>query len=225
MRLRHIKGSEELMEESPWVISLEGLEAQEASGEISRFADGLPLCLEIGTGKGGFILQNARLYPEKKFIGMERQASALVFAVKKAVKAEEEMLGKLENLRFLYGDADRITDYFLRSSVQVIYLNFPDPWPKARHEGRRLTSAAYLRKFSEILSPEGRIELKTDNRGLFDYSLGQLDPAGYHLETCTYDLHGEPALCQNNVMTEYERKFVAEGVPICKYAAVIKEEA
>ena len=207
MRLRHIKGAEERMEESPWVL-LPG-------DDISGITGGKPIRLEIGTGKGCFIIEQAIRHPEAFFVGMERQASALVYAVKKT----EAMTEPPENLRFFYGDAEYLEQYYPAGAIEVLYLNFSDPWPKKRHEGRRLPGRRYLQRFKGLLAPQGRIEFKTDNRDLFEYALEELPEAGYETLAVTFDLHSDPELSAGNIMTEYEKKFAAEGVPICKYIA------
>ena len=101
--------------------------------------------------------------------------------------------------------------------MERIYLNFSDPWPKDRHAKRRLTSGRFLGRFANILSDNGTIEFKTDNRDLFEYSLEELEPAGWKLMASTFDLHNDPVMCEGNIMTEYEEKFSAAGNPICKY--------
>ncbi len=199
------------MEESPRVLM--------PGDDTVSLAKERPLRLEIGTGKGNFIIEQAIRHPEAFFVGMERQASALVYAVKKA----EAMQEPPENLRFFYGDAEQLEQYFPEGSIETIYLNFSDPWPKKRHEGRRLPGRRYLQRFHGLLIPEGRIEFKTDNRELFDYALVELPEAGFETLDVTFDLHNDPELSRGNIMTEYERKFAAEGVPICKYTAKKKQ--
>ena len=113
-------------------------------------------------------------------------------------------------------DARLLPDIFEKGEVDKIYLNFSDPWPKARHAKRRLTSREFLARYDQILVPEGRVEFKTDNRPLFDFSLEEVEAAGWKLSASTYDLHRDPVLNEGNVMTEYEEKFSSMGNPICK---------
>jgi len=122
-----------------------------------------------------------------------------------------------QNVRFMCVDARNLTKIFSKGEVEGIYLNFSDPWPKDRHAKRRLESRQFLSLYDEILKPDGKIEFKTDNRALFDFSLEELEPAGWKAELVTYDLHKDPILMEGNVMTEYEEKFSSKGNPICKY--------
>ncbi len=195
------------MEESFWVLT--------PGDELLWISGDKPIRLEIGTGKGGFILAQAVQHPEAFFVGMERQASALIYAVKKAEAMEEAP----KNLRFFYGDAEYLEQYFPAGAIETIFLNFSDPWPKTRHEGRRLPGRRYLKRFKNLLIPEGTIEFKTDNRGLFEFGLEELPAAGYEAEYITFDLHSDPEGLAGNIMTEYEKKFVEAGTPICKYIA------
>ena len=163
-------------------------------------------------GKGQFLTQLARLHPEINYVGIERYTSVLLRAVEKLERQEE----KPENLLFICMDARELPEVFAESEVAKLYLNFSDPWPKDRHANRRLTSRQFLERYEKILTADGRVEFKTDNRGLFDFSLGEIEPAGWKLELSTYDLHADAKLMQGNVMTEYEEKFSAKGNPICK---------
>ena len=121
------------------------------------------------------------------------------------------------NLHFIRMDARDIGDYFPECSVDRIYLNFSDPWPKTRHAQRRLESEQFLRRFYPILKPGALIEFKTDNRELFDFALTEYDKAGFSLVYSTYDLHSDAEAMKDNIMTEYEKKFSAKGNRICKY--------
>lgn len=209
MRLRHIPGSEQEIEESPFVIH--NPEEHRGSWNIC-FGSAKPLRIEIGTGKGRFITAMAKETPEAAFLGIERYATVLLKAVAKAGKEN------LANLRFLCVDADTLADVFAPGEVDRIYLNFSDPWPKKHHAKRRLTSPAFLAIYEQILAPGGRIEFKTDNRGLFDYSADSFRACGWTLTAITYDLH-QSSMGIGNIMTEYEAKFSAKGNPICKLIA------
>ena len=206
MRLRNVRGSREHIAENKYVIK----EAEQYKGKwADLFGDHKPIHLEIGMGKGKFLMEMAKLHPEIHYIGIEKYSSVLIRALE---KMEEE---PLDNIHFLRMDAEYIQQYFEKGEVEEIYLNFSDPWPKDRHAKRRLTSRKFLARYKEILKEEGKVIFKTDNRGLFDFSLEEVKEAGWTLDLCTFDLHHIEYL-EGNVMTEYEEKFVAKGNPICK---------
>ena len=146
------------------------------------------------------------------YIGIEKYSSVLV----RAVEMTEDFEGK--NLRLIRMDAEDIENVFEKGEVSRIYLNFSDPWPKDRHAKRRLTSVRFLERYDNILTSDGRIVFKTDNKDLFDFSLEQVEEAGWILENYTYDLH-HSEYNEGNVMTEYEEKFSAKGNPICRLTA------
>jgi tRNA (guanine-N7-)-methyltransferase len=170
--------------------------------------------LEVGMGKGRFLMDLARLHPEINYIGIERYTSVLLRAVQKMQEDE------LPNVHFLCIDAATLPDIFDRNEVDRIYLNFSDPWPKDRHARRRLTSSEFLAKYDLFLAPDGRIEFKTDNQDLFTFSLEEIESSDkWHLDASTRDLHHDAAMNEGNIMTEYEEKFSAVGNPICKLIA------
>nr|WP_302225966.1 tRNA (guanosine(46)-N7)-methyltransferase TrmB [uncultured Marvinbryantia sp.] len=209
MRLRNIPRAGEVIANSPLVVQ----EPKECRGRWRElFGNDHPVHIEVGMGKGQFLTQLARLHPEINYVGIERYTSVLLRAVEKLERQEE----KPENLLFICMDARELPEVFAESEVAKLYLNFSDPWPKDRHANRRLTSRQFLERYEKILAADGRVEFKTDNRGLFDFSLGEIEPAGWKLELSTYDLHADANLMQGNVMTEYEEKFSAKGNPICK---------
>ncbi|MCI5958216.1 MAG: tRNA (guanosine(46)-N7)-methyltransferase TrmB [Lachnospiraceae bacterium] len=208
MRLRNISGSREIIADSKYVIQ----DAENQKGKIrTYFEKDQPIQIEIGMGKGRFIMQMAEEHPEINFIGIEKYSSVLLRAIQKMEQNE------LPNLRFIRMDAEDITEVFEKGEVDKIFLNFSDPWPKDRHAKRRLPSKEFLKRYDEILKKDGVIEFKTDNRDLFDFAVEQLEPAGWKAEVITYDLHHDPVLCEGNIMTEYEEKFSSIGNPICKY--------
>ena len=208
MRLRNISGSREMIADSKYVIQ----DAENQKGKIKTyFEKEQPIRIEIGMGKGRFIMQMADENPEINFIGIEKYSSVLLRAIQKMEQNE------LPNLRFIRMDAEDITEVFEKGEVDRIFLNFSDPWPKDRHAKRRLPSKEFLKRYDEILKKDGVIEFKTDNRDLFDFAVEQLEPAGWKAEVITYDLHHDPVLCEGNIMTEYEEKFSSMGNPICKY--------
>lgn len=211
MRLKNVPGSREAIAESRFVIH----DPETQKGKWRElFGKDAPVHIEIGMGKGKFIMGMAKLHPEINFVGIEKYSSVLLRAIQ---KMEEE---ELPNVRFIRMDAEEITEVFGSEEVDRIYLNFSDPWPKDRHAKRRLPSRQFLARYDTILKKDGRIEFKTDNRPLFDFALGELAPAGWRAEEVTFDLHKEERLMQGNVMTEYEERFSAAGNPICKYIIV-----
>jgi tRNA (guanine-N7-)-methyltransferase len=211
MRLRNIPGANEIIAKSPYCI-------QNPSEFRGRWKDMLssdsPIHVEIGMGKGQFLLNLAEQNPQIQYIGVERYTSVLLRAVQKMDERP------LTNVHFLCEDAARLTEIFGSDEVDRIYLNFSDPWPKDRHARRRLTSHRFLELYDQFLAPDGRIEFKTDNQDLFTFSVSEIenDPR-WHIEALTRDLHNEPELCAGNVMTEYEKKFSSLGHPICKLIA------
>lgn len=207
MRLRNIKGSKEVIAASPYVVQ----NPEDYKGKWSElFHNNHPLHIEIGMGKGQFIHTLASENPNINYIGIEMYSSVLYRALEKQTAEEKP------NLYFLRFDAKYLADIFAEHEVDRIYLNFSDPWPKDRHAKRRLTSQTFLGRYDKILKPEGHVEFKTDNKDLFQFSLEQVEPAGWHLDAFTWDLHHDETLNQGNVMTEYEQKFSSMGNPICK---------
>ena len=148
------------------------------------------------------------------YLGIEMYDSVLLRALQKREQEEE-----LPNLYFIRMDARKLPQVFAPGEVDRIYLNFSDPWPKERHAKRRLTSRQFLARYDQILTPEGEIHFKTDNRPLFEFSLEEVKEAGWNLKAHTFDLHHNLALCEGNVMTEYEEKFSSQGNPIHKLIA------
>lgn len=209
MRLRNVPGAKETIIQSDFSIQ----EPKTYRGKWKEeFKNQNPIHIEIGMGKGKFILEMAERNPEINYIGIEKYSSVLVRAVEKTENFEGE------NLRLIRMDAEGIEEVFAPEEVDRIYLNFSDPWPKDRHAKRRLTSVRFLERYDHILAPDGRIMFKTDNRNLFDFSLEQIEEAGWILENYTYDLHNSK-FNEGNVMTEYEEKFSAKGNPICRLTA------
>lgn len=207
MRLRNIKGSRELIAANDNVIH----SPEEYKGKWHElFGNNHPLYLEIGMGKGQFLMECARRNPDINYIGIEKYSSVLLRALEK--KEQED----LPNLYFIRFDAEYITDIFDTGEAARIYLNFSDPWPKDRHARRRLTSRQFLARYELILAPEGQVEFKTDNRLLFDFSVEEATASGWSMPVCTYDLHHDEALCEGNIMTEYEERFSSMGNPIHK---------
>ena len=176
------------------------------------FGNDHPVRLEIGCGKGNFILNTAMKHPELNFIAMERISDVLVIAAEK-VKASG-----ICNVRLLVADARALPDRFDDGIFDAIYLNFSDPWPKSGHYKRRLTYRDFLEKYKAVLKEDGAIFLKTDNRPFFDFSLEELSASGFRLQNVTYDLHNSP-FASGNVQTEYEANFSAQDIPINRVEA------
>lgn len=181
------------------------------------FGNKRPIRIEIGMGKGRFILNMAKTHPDINFIGIERYSSVLLRAVE---KFDTEEFKELKNVRFVCMDARNIADVFAEGEVEKIYLNFSDPWPKARYAKRRLTSVEFLERYEKVLPQGGAVEFKTDNTALFNFSLGQLKEAAWTVQAFTYDLHHNEEMNKDNIMTEYEEKFSQRGNPINKFVAV-----
>ena len=172
------------------------------------------------TGTTGTLIKKAleEKHPEINYVGIEMYDSVLLRALQKM--EEREHAGTLpENLVFLRMDARTLPLVFEKGEVGKIYLNFSDPWPKERHAKRRLTSRQFLERYNQILAADGVVEFKTDNKGLFEFSLEEVEKAGWKLLGHTFDLHHDSAMNEGNVMTEYEEKFSSMGNPIYKLIA------
>lgn len=209
MRLKHIKGSEEYVEKSDYVIH----EPETYFNKWNEvFSNNNPIHVEIGMGRGDFVIGMALKHPEINFIGVELYDSVIY----KALKKIEELNKKIDNLRILREDAFNI-DKFFNHEVSRIYLNFSDPWPKARHEKRRLTSEQFLNKYDAVFKVSKEIFQKTDNDDLFAYSIQSLEKHGYVLKNVTTDLYKN--MIEDNVPTEYEMKFASKGKNINRLEA------
>jgi len=209
MRLRNIKGSREIVAVNDFVIH----EPEQYKGKWSTlFANDHPLHVEIGMGKGKFIMQLAAENPDINYIGIEKYSSVLLRALEKRKETE------LSNLYFIRFDAEYLNNIFDRDEIARIYLNFSDPWPKDRHAKRRLTSKEFLSKYNLCLRKDGEVIFKTDNRMLFDFSIEEAKLAGWKLKDVTFDLHHSEYV-EQNVMTEYEERFSAMGNPIHRLIA------
>ncbi len=189
--------------EAPEMINL-----SEAFPGYSRFR------IEIGCGKGSFIAEEARRNPDVAFIAVEKVRDVIIFAMEKVAAAE------LTNVRFLCTDAEKLDLLFPAGTFERIYINFCDPWPKARHAKRRLTYRKFLEKFKPLLAENGAIAFKTDNRALFDFSLEEFPAAGFTLRDVTFDLHASE-WAEENIMTEYEKNFSEKGFKINRLVAYI----
>lgn len=201
MRLRKIKNAKERLKHVDYVF----LNPEEHKGKWHLiFNNNQPIFLEIGMGKGQFIYQLAKQNPHHNYIGFEKEASVIW-------KATEKLPEKLNNLIFVVGDASEIDTYFKANEVSCIYLNFSDPWPKARHAKRRLTYASFLTKYASILQTDGKIYFKSDNYNLFTFSLEQFKDHKWEIIDVSENLHQDH---DNIITTEYEDRFSALGNPI-----------
>ena len=174
-----------------------------------------PLDMEIGSGKGRFIVTLAEQNPKRQYISIERVIDCLVMAMEKA-KGKD-----LHNIRFFCLDASNLTECFPKECIDIVYLNFSDPWPKARYAKRRLTHRRMVAAYLPLLKKEGKICFKTDNRPLFDFSVEEFTELGFRLEELTYDLHSTDT---PNIMTEYEERFSSMGTPINRFVAYPTEK-
>lgn len=213
MRLKNVPGSREAIAESKYVIPEEprGQEWPVKGRWAEVFGNSSPLRIEIGMGKGAFLMETARQNPDINFVGIEKFSSVLIRAIQK------QEIQQLPNIMFIRMDAEYITDVFALGEVDRIYLNFSDPWPKDRNAKRRLTCRQFLERYEKVLKPEGLVEFKTDNTGLFEFSLEEVPEAGWEMVASTRDLHADSILNEGNIMTEYEKKFSEKGQKICKY--------
>ena len=208
MRLRNIPGAKEAIVENKYAVK----DSEQHKGHWNEvFENNHPIHIEIGMGKGKFITAMAELHPENNYIGIEKYSSVMLRALQKQEEAQ------LPNLYFIRMEAEVITEVFDQGEIARIYLNFSDPWPKDRHAKRRLPSREFLRRYDVILDKDGQVEFKTDNRELFDFALGETEPAGWQQKAVTFDLHHDAVMNEGNVMTEYEERFSSKGNPICKY--------
>lgn len=202
MRLKCVKGAKEIVESSPYLI----LEPEKYKGEFNKiFNNNNPIYIEIGMGKGKFIIENAIKNPNINFIGIEKYDSVIVRAVQKLQDLD------IPNLKLIRMDAEKIEDVFSKD-IDLIYLNFSDPWPKTRHERRRLSSHEFLKRYDSIFKGKKHIIQKTDNRKLFEFSIISYTNYGYNIENISLDLHNDDI--KDNITTEYEDKFVSLGQPI-----------
>ncbi|HLU22822.1 MAG TPA: tRNA (guanosine(46)-N7)-methyltransferase TrmB [Bacillaceae bacterium] len=204
MRLRHKPWAKEKIQNYPQYIVPN---PENYRGKWNLLFDNKnPIHIEVGTGKGQFVTEMARMNPEINYIGIELQESVIVTALDRLIEAE------LPNVKLLHTNGEDLREFFGKGDVSRVYLNFSDPWPKNRHEKRRLTYESFLRIYEEVLIDEGEIHFKTDNRGLFEYSLMSFSKYGLLLKFVSLDLHNSDF--EGNIMTEYEEKFSSMGHPI-----------
>ncbi|WP_042459789.1 tRNA (guanosine(46)-N7)-methyltransferase TrmB [Neobacillus dielmonensis] len=201
MRLRHKPWAKDKIEQHPQYIVPNPEDYKGRWHEA--FEKAQPLHIEVGTGKGNFITEMAKAHPDTNYIGIELYNSVIVAALDRLIEAD------LPNLKLLNVNAADLGKYFAKNDVARVYLNFSDPWPKVRHEKRRLTYRDFLKLYEDILVDGGEIHFKTDNQGLFEYSLMSFSQYGLLLKFISLDLHNSDF--EGNIMTEYEQKFSEQG--------------
>lgn len=201
MRMRRLKWAQSFLQECPYLTN----EPQQAKGNWKTSIGCEELHVEIGSGKGDYWIQMSEMYPQCGWIGIEKQESAAALALRKADHFQE-------NRRFIYGDAENILDWFDDKEIDVIHLNFSDPWPKNRNKKRRLSNNRFLNKYRLLLNDNGLIIMKSDNRQLFEYTLVEMGQNGFELINCSLDFRADEH--PEDATSEYERKFIEEGKPI-----------
>lgn len=207
MRLRNVKGAREKIESEACVVK----DPERWKGNWKEFfGNKNPIHIEIGMGKGKFLLHLAEKYPNINYIGIEKYSSVLVRAIEK----KESFEGN--NIALIRFDAEMILNIFGKEEIEKIYLNFSDPWPKDRHAKRRLTSKEFLDRYHVILEKNGEIQFRTDNRDLFEFSLETVADRGWRFIQQTNDLHGSADFKEDET-TEYEDKFSKSGKQICQF--------
>ncbi|VHD78231.1 tRNA (guanine-N(7)-)-methyltransferase [Streptococcus pyogenes] len=209
MRVRKRKGAEEHLANNPHYVILNPEDAKGRWHDV--FGNDRPIHIEVGSGKGGFITGMALKNPDINYIGIDIQLSVLSYALDKVLASE------VPNVKLLRVDGSSLTNYFEDGEVDMMYLNFSYPWPKTKHEKRRLTYKDFLDTYKRILPEHGEIHFKTDNRGLFEYSLASFSQYGMTLRQIWLDLHASNY--EGNVMTEYEEKFSNKGQVIYRVEA------
>jgi len=212
MRVRNRKGATELLEAHPQYVILNPADAKGRWREI--FGNDHPIHVEVGSGKGAFVSGMAKANPKINYIGIDIQKSVLSYALDKVLATD------VSNIKLLWVDGSDLTDYFEEGEIDRLYLNFSDPWPKKRHEKRRLTYQSFLATYQQILPENGEIHFKTDNRGLFEYSLVSFSQYGMKLKGVWLDLHASDF--EDNVLTEYEQKFANKGQVIYRVEAAFE---
>lgn len=214
MRVRNRPGAAEMLAAHPNFVISDPTLWKGKWNEL--FENDHPIHIEIGMGKGQFITGMAKAHPEINYIGVEMQVGVVSIALDKLIEQP------LPNLKLLHVDGSALTEYFADSEVDQIYLNFSDPWPKKRHEKRRLTYKTFLAVDEQILRPNGEIHFKTDNQGLFEYSLASFSQYGMILKQVWLDLH--QSQFEGNIMTEYEEKFSSKGQRIYRVEAQFQDK-
>lgn len=226
MRLRPISGSADIIKQHDKAITEP---ATHRGGWHRLFGNQQPIHVEIGMGKGGFLMAMAKAHPTVNYLGFEKYEAVFVRALRKYDRLAESC----PNLYFVQADAEQLLDLFEEEEVAKIYLNFSDPWPKERHAKRRLTERKFLERYAKVLQNTGELQFRTDNQALFEFSLTELEQSAFRLLEVTNDLHGssqsnsrqsesvtghlmtDVSVTDNSaILTEYETKFIKQGIPI-----------
>lgn len=210
MRRRKIKGSEEeILLYKDYVIT----RGQDYKGKWHEvFGNNNPIYLEVGIGRGSFLKKLALKYPERNYIGIEHKEEVMLYGIRESYDE------KIKNIKFIWQDAIDLKDFFDQEEVEGIYLNFSDPWPKNRHAKRRLTADSFLDMYQEIIIKKGEVHFKTDHEELFEFSLNSFTDKGWSLKNISLDLYKN--LPEDNIPTDYEIKFVEEGLKIYRLEAI-----
>lgn len=212
MRQRNKPWAQEMMEQYPQYMVLN---PEEQKGNWhTLFGNNSPIHIEVGTGKGQFITGMAMKNPDINYIAIEVAKNVLVNALEKVIENE------IPNIKLILVNAENLPTIFNEGEIAQVYLNFSDPWPKTRHEKRRLTYKSFLDLYKQILPTKGEVHFKTDNRGLFEYSLVSFNQYGMDFKFISLDLHNSEY--EGNIMTEYEQKFSAKGNPIYRCEVVYR---
>ena len=215
MRMRKLKWAVEYLKEAQILVQ----DPSQYKGRWKEFLSSESVCIEVGCGKGNYSLEMSQMYPEQGYVAIEKNESAAGIAAK---KLDTNPHGK--NLALIHGDGADLQEWFADHEVDVIHLNFSDPWPKKRYAKRRLSSPTFLNQYKDLLSEKGRVIMKTDNAELFAYSLIQFQDAGFRMEEVNLDFRKEEH--KEDALTEYEAKFVEQGHPIyrCVWTVEKNEE-
>ncbi|SES35062.1 tRNA (guanosine(46)-N7)-methyltransferase TrmB [Salipaludibacillus aurantiacus] len=213
MRLRNKPWAEDFLKSHPEIV--EGSPAGWHGRWKEKFGNDGPLHVEVGSGKGRFVTEMARVHPEVNFIGIEKYESVIVTGVERLLE------NPVPNVLLLQEDVQELTDFFEEGEVDRIYINFTDPWPKNKHAKRRLTHENFLVKYRNVLKKDGEIHFKTDNQELFEYSLESMTQFGFQLNNVSLDLHKSDI--EGNIMTEYEEKFSKKGMRIYRLEASLRK--
>ncbi|MBP3949810.1 tRNA (guanosine(46)-N7)-methyltransferase TrmB [Bacillus suaedae] len=209
MRLRNKPWAKEELDKNPMFVISDPASQKGKWAEL--FNNNHPIHVEVGTGKGQFLTGMSELHPNINFIGIEKYDSVILTALERLKESDRS------NVRLLNQDVIELTDFFAEGEIDRVYINFTDPWPKSRHEKRRLTYKNFLSLYQQVLKPDGDIHLKTDNQGLFEYSLESFSQNGLSLHEVSLDLHKSEI--EGNIMTEYEERFSNKGMRIYRCEA------
>ena len=214
MRLRNIPWAQDFLDDHPEYVpqALDNIRGH----WNEEFNNIHPIHLEVGSGKGQFIINMAKAHPEINFIAMELQTSVAVRILEHLVQ------DPLPNVRIINQNGSQISDFFEAGEISRIYLNFSDPWPKSRHAKRRLTSSHFLREYQTVLIKNGELHFKTDNQALFEYSIASISQFGMVIKQVWLDLHRSDFV--GNIMTEYEEKFSDKGQAIYRLEAITNHD-